>query len=123
MCSFLDLLAHFISHSLQFTRARLENDSKEELLRWSTPLTVVGKYVARKLSPFSTGIDVLYVLPSITTDCRMFRVCFAFLLYIQLLSPPEFSIRRDPSVALLHHLWEGKVGPLSSFRLCHYECS
>jgi hypothetical protein len=41
--SFLDLLAHFITRSLQFARARLMSDTNEELLRWSIPLTVVGK--------------------------------------------------------------------------------
>ncbi|THH30145.1 hypothetical protein EUX98_g4038 [Antrodiella citrinella] len=42
---FLDLLAHFITRSLQFARARLQDDSDHETLRWDIPLTVVGKYV------------------------------------------------------------------------------
>jgi hypothetical protein len=41
--SFIDLLVHFITRSLEFSRARLQNDSDEELLRWSIPLTVIGK--------------------------------------------------------------------------------
>ncbi len=40
---FLDLLAHFITRSLQFARARLMRDTNEELLEWSIPLTIVGK--------------------------------------------------------------------------------
>ncbi|TCD61476.1 hypothetical protein EIP91_008393 [Steccherinum ochraceum] len=39
---FLDLLAHFITRSLGFARARLQDDSDHELLRWDIPLTVVG---------------------------------------------------------------------------------
>jgi hypothetical protein len=41
--SFLDLLIHLISRSLQFARARLQRDTKEELLTWSIPLLVIGK--------------------------------------------------------------------------------
>jgi hypothetical protein len=41
--SFIDLLIHFISRSLQFARARRLDDSNKEFLRWGIPLTVIGK--------------------------------------------------------------------------------
>lgn len=41
--SFVDLCIHFVTRSLQFSRARLLRDSNEEFLRWSIPLTVIGK--------------------------------------------------------------------------------
>ncbi|KAI0275164.1 hypothetical protein BC834DRAFT_34725 [Gloeopeniophorella convolvens] len=47
---FLDLLAHFITRSLEFSRARLQNDSDEEILHWTIPLLVVGKYVTMSRS-------------------------------------------------------------------------
>lgn len=40
---FLDLFAHFVTRSLQFARARHMRNTNEELLRWTIPLTVVGK--------------------------------------------------------------------------------
>jgi len=39
---FLDLLIHLIARSLQFARARLQRDTKEELLTWTIPLVVIG---------------------------------------------------------------------------------
>ena len=41
--SFVDLLIHFVARSIQFSRARLLNDSDEEFRRWTIPLTVIGK--------------------------------------------------------------------------------
>jgi hypothetical protein len=41
--SFLDLCILLTTRSLQFARARLLRDTNEEFLRWSIPLTVVGK--------------------------------------------------------------------------------
>ncbi|KAF8481857.1 hypothetical protein DFH94DRAFT_628117 [Russula ochroleuca] len=39
---FVDLCIHFVTRSLQFSRARLLRDSNQEFLRWSIPLTVIG---------------------------------------------------------------------------------
>ncbi|KAF8481850.1 hypothetical protein DFH94DRAFT_410415 [Russula ochroleuca] len=52
---FLDLLAHFITRSLQFARARLMSDTNEELLRWSIPLTVVGNFTTTVAAFLSDG--------------------------------------------------------------------
>ncbi len=41
--SFLDLLIHLITRSLEFSRARLQIDTDKELLTWSIPLTFLGK--------------------------------------------------------------------------------
>lgn len=38
---FIDLTIHFISHSLQFARARRLDDSNKEFLKWGIPLTVI----------------------------------------------------------------------------------
>ncbi|KAI0257046.1 hypothetical protein BJV78DRAFT_4372 [Lactifluus subvellereus] len=52
---FLDLLAHFITRSLEFSRARLQNDSDKELLKWSIPLTVVGNVTTTIAGLLSDG--------------------------------------------------------------------
>jgi len=41
--SFLDLLLHFITRSLQFSRARLQTDTDEEARKWGIPLVFIGK--------------------------------------------------------------------------------
>jgi hypothetical protein len=41
--SFLVLLTHFITRSLEFSRARLQIDTDREMYRWSIPLTFLGK--------------------------------------------------------------------------------
>ena len=43
MYSFLVLLTHFITRSLEFSRARLQIDTDREMYRWSIPLTFLGK--------------------------------------------------------------------------------
>ena len=41
--SFLDLLLHFITRSLQFARARLQIDTDAEARMWRIPLVIIGK--------------------------------------------------------------------------------
>ncbi|KAH8992509.1 hypothetical protein EDB92DRAFT_1858249 [Lactarius akahatsu] len=52
---FIVLLAHFITRALEFSRARLHNDSDRELLRWSIPLTVVGNVTTTSAALLSDG--------------------------------------------------------------------
>lgn len=53
---FIVLLAHFITRALEFSRARLQNDSDRELLRWSIPLTIVGNVTTTSAALLSDGI-------------------------------------------------------------------
>ena len=41
--SFLDLLIHFTTRSLQFARARLQIDTDAEMRKWGIPLVFLGK--------------------------------------------------------------------------------
>jgi len=52
---FIDLLIHFITRSLEFSRARLERDTKEEFLKWSIPLTVIGNVTTTIAGLLSDG--------------------------------------------------------------------
>ncbi|KAH9044379.1 hypothetical protein EDB85DRAFT_2137904 [Lactarius pseudohatsudake] len=52
---FIVLLAHFITRALEFSRARLQNDSDRELLRWSIPLTIVGNVTTTSAALLSDG--------------------------------------------------------------------
>ncbi|KAH9178624.1 hypothetical protein EDB89DRAFT_961033 [Lactarius sanguifluus] len=52
---FIVLLAHFITRALEFSRARLQNDSDRELLGWSIPLTVVGNVTTTFAALLSDG--------------------------------------------------------------------
>ncbi|KAI9444717.1 hypothetical protein H4582DRAFT_1805927 [Lactarius indigo] len=52
---FIILLAHFITRALEFSRARLQNDSDRELLSWSIPLTVVGNVTTTSAALLSDG--------------------------------------------------------------------
>ncbi|KAH8093088.1 hypothetical protein BXZ70DRAFT_438890 [Cristinia sonorae] len=55
---FLDLLVHFITRSLGFARARLQDDSDHELLKWDIPLTVVGNVTTTFAGLVSDGLLV-----------------------------------------------------------------
>lgn len=39
----MDLTAHFIARSLEFSRARVSPQPDNETYKWAIPLTVVGK--------------------------------------------------------------------------------
>ncbi|KAF8274000.1 hypothetical protein EI94DRAFT_1714488 [Lactarius quietus] len=52
---FIVLLAHFITRSLEFSRARLQIDTDRELLRWSIPLTFLGNITTTSAALFSDG--------------------------------------------------------------------
>ena len=41
--SFVDLLIHFTTRSLQFARARLQIDTDAEMRKWTIPLVFLGK--------------------------------------------------------------------------------
>jgi len=52
---FIVLLAHFITRCLEFSRARLQIDTDEELLKWSIPLTFLGNITTTFAALFSDG--------------------------------------------------------------------
>ncbi|KAI9461162.1 hypothetical protein F5148DRAFT_245312 [Russula earlei] len=52
---FVDLLIHFISRSLQFSRARLQRDTDEEMRKWSIPLTFLGNITTTFAGLLSDG--------------------------------------------------------------------
>ncbi|KAI0699142.1 hypothetical protein BC835DRAFT_1503561 [Cytidiella melzeri] len=52
---FIDLSIHFIVRSLEFARARRQDDSDHELLRWSIPLTVIGNVTTTFAGLLSDG--------------------------------------------------------------------
>jgi len=52
---FIVLLTHFITRSLEFSRARLQIDTDRELLRWTIPLTFLGNITTTFAALFSDG--------------------------------------------------------------------
>jgi hypothetical protein len=122
--SFIVLLTHFITRSLEFARARLQIETDREMYRWSIPLTFLGKLVASQRPSLPSAYTRAF--PSITTTFTVSTEicsCLSCRMYLHSVLVTSGSlVRWDFGMALLRCFQQAKVGTVSPCSCRYDEC-